>query len=152
MHASFITRLFERFQSQDARLAKLSYEEKRSVLTLMHSVAIVDGELSSGEADELKELGLKLGVKISERLGLPEAMVILAANPNVLKLASLVVADAFFADGDYDDAEQKFVTTFAERFKLPENPLRDAVESLRKHKLDDALREWNHEIKTMPLG
>jgi uncharacterized tellurite resistance protein B-like protein len=150
MDLAFVRRLFERFESQDARLQKLPYEEKRSILTLMHSIAIVDGELSAGEADALKELGLKLGVKISERLGLPEAMAILAANPPVLKLACLVVADAFFVDDDYDDAEQKFVATFAERFKLPENPLRDAVEELRKHlrdKLDRALADWNHEIK-----
>ena len=147
MEIEFVKRLFQRFQSQDQRLAKLTYEERRSVLTLLHSVAVVDGELSAAEADALKELGLKLAIKASERLGLPEAMTILAANENALRLACLVVADAFFADGDYDDAEQKFVTTFAERFKLPANPLRAAVESLRKHKLDAALADWNHEIK-----
>ncbi len=147
MHPAFIARLLDRFQSQDARLKKLGHDEKRSVLTLLYSIAVVDGELAAGEAEALKDLGLKLGIKLGERLGLPEAVAILAAHPPALKLACMVVADAVFVDGDYDDAEQKFVATFAERFKLPENPLRDAVEALRKHKLEAALSEWNHEIK-----
>ena len=151
MHIAFVSRLFERFSSQDARLARLTHEEKRAVLTLLHSVAIIDGELATNEAEKLKELSLKLGIPVGERLGLPEAMTILGHNPNALKLASLVVADAFFADGDYDGAEQKFVQTFAERFHLPENPLRDAVEALRKQKLDEALVAWNHEINQVDL-
>ena len=151
MHLEFVRRLFSRVESQDGRLQKLPYEEKRSILTLLHSIAVVDGELAAAEADALKHLGLKLGVKVSERLGLPEAMTVLAAHPKALELASLVVADAFFADGNFNEAEKNFVETFATRFKLPANPLRDAVEALRKHKLhqlDKALADWNHEIKS----
>lgn len=151
MHIAFVSALFERFQSQDARLGSLLEQEKRAVLTLMHSVALVDGELAMGETEALKNLSLKLGINMGEWLGLPEAMSILSKNPRALKLAALVIADSFFVDGSYDDAEQKFVENFAQRFQLPENPLREAVESLRKLKLEEALNDWNHEINSQEM-
>ena len=61
MSAGFVSRLIERFRSQDARLAKLAHEEKRAVLSLMHAVALIDGDLAIGEAeDTLVELAARL--------------------------------------------------------------------------------------------
>jgi tellurite resistance protein len=142
--ASFVTRIMNRLRS--LQMGSLEPEEKRAVVALMHAVVTADGELSIAELAELNGLEKKLGVIDNDRLDPPEAVAVLARNERALKLACLVVADAFFVDGDYDETEQAFVADFASRFGLPMNPLQQAVEVLRKRKIDDVLADWNHEI------
>lgn len=147
--AQFAARLVERLGNtvQNARLTRLRDDEKRAVLTLLNAVALSDGVLAAAEDAAINKAAQKLGVNLSKDLALPEAMAVLAKKPAALKLACLLVADAFFVDGDYDDQEKAFVASFSERFKLAANPLKDAVEKLRRKKLDDALTEWNDEIE-----
>ena len=147
--AQFAARLVQRLQNtvQNARLTRLRDEEKRAVLTLLNAVALSDGELSVEEEAAINKAAMKLGVNLSRDLALPEAVAVLAKKPAALKLACLLVADAFFVDGDYDAQEKDFVASFSERFKLAANSLKDAVEKLRRKKLDDALTDWNEEIE-----
>ena len=148
--AQFAARLVERLQNtvQNARLTRLRDDEKRAVLTLLNAVALSDGVLSADEDSAMAKAAAKLGVNLSKELALPEAVAVLAKKPAALKLACLLVADAFFVDGDYDAKEKDFVSSFSDRFKLGTNPLKDAVEKLRRKKLDDALADWNNEIET----
>lgn len=147
--AQFASRLVERLGNtvQNARLTRLRDDEKRAVLTLLNAVALSDGVLSASEDAAINKAAMKLGVNLTRELALPEAVAVLAKKPAALKLACLLVADAFFLDGDYDAQEKAFVASFSERFKLPENPLKVAVEALRRKKLDDALADWNKEIE-----
>jgi uncharacterized tellurite resistance protein B-like protein len=151
MASSLASRLTSRLQLalENVRLHALPESEKKAVLVLCHGVALADGELAAHEQEALEALAKRVGVDshAMTSLSLEAAVEHLATQPKALRLACLVVADAVFADGDYDDAEQKFVASFQERFKLPGNPLRDAVEALRKHKLDAALSEWNESIR-----
>jgi tellurite resistance protein len=141
---SLMTRLKDRLQR--LQLTGLEPEEKRALLSLMHVIITVDDELSVAELSELTKLEDKLGVGFDELLAAPEAVAVLARSPRTMKLACLMVADAFFVDGDYDAGEKVFVENFATRFGLSDNPLRAAVEQLRTRKMDDALADWNHEI------
>lgn len=145
---SFTSRLVERIQStvQNARVARLGDDDKRAVMTLLYGVALADGVLSAGEDATLHNVAAKLGTTLSKDQRLPEAVNVLAKKPAVLKLACLIVADAFFADGDYDGAEKEFVSSFGKKFALPDNPLQDAVEALRKKKLDAAVEDFAKSI------
>lgn len=145
---SFTSRLVERVQSslQNARVARLGDEDKRAVMTLLYGVALADGVLSTGEDAALQDVAAKLGTSLSKDQRLPEAVSVLAKKPAVLRLACVIVADAFFADGDYDGAEKEFVSSFGKRFALPDNPLKDAVEALRKRKLDAAIEDFAKSI------
>lgn len=145
---TFTARLAQRIGStlQNARIARLGDEEKRATLTLLYGVALADGVLSAGEDEALHKVAAKLGATLSKDQRLPEAVAVLAKKPAALKLACLVVADAFFADADYDAAEKDFVSSFGTRFGLPANPLQDAVDSLRKRKFDDAVEEFAKSI------
>ena len=148
--AQFAARLVERLDNtvQNARLTRLRDDEKRAVLTLLNAVALSDGVLSAAEDAAITKAAVKLGVNLAKDLALHEAVAVLAKKPGALKLACLLVADAFFVDGDYDAKEKEFVASFSERFKLAANPLKDAVEKLRRKKLNDALADWNEEIES----
>ena len=145
---TFTARLVQRIGStlQHARVARLGDDEKHATLTLLYGVALADGELSPREDEALHKVAAQLGTKLSQDQKLADAVAILAKKPSVLKLACLVVADAFFADADYDKAEKEFVSSFGTRFGLPANPLQDAVESLRKKKFDEAVEEFAKSI------
>lgn len=146
--APFAARLIARLSNtlQNARVQRLRDDEKRAVLTLLQAVALSDGVLAAAEDEEIKKTAHTLGVSLSKDFALPEAIAVLAHRPAALKLACLLVADAFFVDGDYDAQEKAFVASFAARFKLSANPLAEAVEQLRNKKLDDALADWHEEI------
>src|SRR5687767_4209893 len=111
MALGFASRLVQRVTGavKNARFARLGDNEKSAVVRLLHGVAMADGVLSSTEIDELKRVAATLGVKAESSLSLPDAVSALAKNPRSLQLACLLVADAFFVDGDYDASEQKFV-------------------------------------------
>jgi hypothetical protein len=145
---TFTARLVQRIGStlQNARIARLGDDEKRATLTLLYGVALADGVLSAGEDEALHKVAAKLGATLSKDQRLPEAVAVLAKKPAALKLACLVVADAFFADADYDAAEKDFVSSFGTRFGLPANPLQEAVDALRKKKLDEAVEEFAKSI------
>lgn len=145
---SFTSRLVQRISSsmQNARLSRLGDDEKRALLTLLYGVALADGVLSAGEEESMQKVASKLGTALSKEHKLPEAVAVLAKRPAALKLACLVVADSFFADGDYDGAEKEFVTSFQQRFNLGENPLKEAVEALRKKKFEAAVEEFARNI------
>ena len=133
---------------QHARIARFAHEEKRAVVKLAHGVALVDRDLSGAELDAANALAQELHVDLDDarKLGLPEAVAILAAKPAHLEIACAVIADVVLADGDYDDNEQAFVHDFATKYHLPKNVLESAVLRLRQQKLDDALTAWHDEI------
>ncbi len=151
MHVPFASRLIQRAATalQRARISALGQDEKQALHHLLTGVALADGVISADEQRVLDDAATSLGVASTSSVaneGLPAAVATLAKHPRTLRLACLVVADAFFVDGDYDTAEKEFVASFQQRFALPENPLRDAVLSLRKQKLDAALEQWNRDI------
>lgn len=145
---TFTARLVQRIGTtlQNARIARLGDEEKRATLTLLYGVALADGVLSAGEDEALHRVAAQLGATLSKEHKLADAVAVLAQKPATLKVACLIVADAFFADGDYDATEKEFVSSFGTRFGLPANPLQDAVEALRKKKLDAAVEEFAKSI------
>ena len=145
---SFASRLVERLQRtvQNARVKRLADDEKRAILVLLHAVAVADGVLSTGEDDAMAKAASQLGVSLPKDLALPDAVALLSSHERALDLACLLVADAFFVDGDYDAAEKEFVASFGKRFHLSENPLQAAVDALRQKKLDAAVEEWSRSI------
>jgi uncharacterized tellurite resistance protein B-like protein len=150
MRVPFASRLVQRVATalQRARVGALGAEEKHALVQLLGGVARADGVISADEQRVLDDAARALGVsaELDEADELDTAVATLARHPRTLRLACLVVADAFFVDGDYDGDEKEFVTSFQQRFSLPANPLQDAVEALRKQKLDAALDVWNREI------
>lgn len=133
---------------QHARIARFAHDEKRAVVKLAHGVALIDSDLAGAELDAAYALARELRVDLDDarKLGLPEAVSILAAKPAHLEIACAVIADVVLADGDYDDNEQAFVHDFATKYHLPKNILEEAVLRLRQKKLDDALAAWHDEI------
>jgi len=133
---------------QHARIARFAPAEKRALVKLAHGVALVDNDLAGAELDAANALAHELNVDLDDarKLGLPEAVAILAAKPAHLEMACAVIADVVLADGDYDDNEQAFVHDFATKYHLPKNVLESAVLRLRQQKLDDALTAWHDEI------
>lgn len=131
-----------------ARIARFAAVEKRALVKLAHAVALVDRDLAGAELDAARSLARELQVDLDDarKLGLSEAVAVLAAKPAHLEIACAVLADVVLADGDYDDNEQAFVEDFAAKYHLPKNALRSAVLRLRQQKLDDALTSWHDEI------
>jgi hypothetical protein len=131
-----------------ARIARFAPPEKRALVKLAHAIAVVDGELAGAELDAARALATALGIDLDDAraLELPEAVELLEAKPGHLELACLIVADVVFADGDFDAGEQAFVRDFAAKHHLRHNVLAEAVQRLRKQKLDDALEQWHSEI------
>jgi tellurite resistance protein len=127
---------------------RFAHPEKRALVRLAHGLALVDSDLAGNELAAARALAAEFGVDFDDatKLGIPEAVDLLAAQPAHLEVACLVVADIFFADGRYSASEQQFTHDFAQKFHLPENLLASAVERLRRQKLDDALTAWHDEI------
>jgi tellurite resistance protein len=133
---------------ENARVKRLSVEEKRALLAMLRGVSLADGVLAAAEHDALQSLATRLDVPLAtiSEISVKAAVERLARSPRVLALACLVVADTFFVDGDFDPSEKEFVASFAKTHGLSTNPLHDAVEKLRRQKLDDAVSEWSDSI------
>lgn len=143
-----------RARARHARIARFDAAEKRALIRFCYAVAAADGDLSDEELDAGKALALEHGVDFNDasKLGLPEALAILKAKPAHLELAIMAVVDVIFADGDYDDAERKFVDELAAKYGLPENTLKEAVERRAKQTVDAALEQWHHDILAGKVG
>jgi len=147
--SNLATRLVQRLANAvlTTRAGRLGDDEKRAVLALMNAVVLSDGVLSPEETSAMSAAAQKLGVAQVKELALPDAIATLVKRPAALKLACLLVADAFFVDGDYDASEKAFVASFSKQFNLAENPLKTAVENLRRQTLEAALATWNAELE-----
>jgi tellurite resistance protein len=142
----FFARLRER--ARHAQIQRFGADEKRALVRLCVAVATADKDLSDEELDAARAVARDLGVDVNDasKLGLPEAIAILRAQPAHLELALLAVVDVIFADGDYDAAERDFVDAFAAKHGLPHNTLKEAVERRAKATADAALDQWHKDI------
>ncbi len=130
-----------------------SDDERKALVRLFYDVITADGIVDAAELETIEKASHTLGVPVSDvtHLGIGWAMGVLTKDPKKLKTACLVVANAFFADGDLDEAEQAFIEKLSTTYQIPDDVLRSTVADLRKHKLDDALKAIHDEAFTAPL-
>jgi len=110
-------------------------------------VVTADDIISATELEAMEEACKTYDVDLSDvsQLGLGWAMGVLRNDPHKLKVACLVAAPVFFSDGDLDGAERAFMEKLSKTYEIPDDVLRQTVETLRKHKLDDALKAIHDE-------
>jgi uncharacterized tellurite resistance protein B-like protein len=117
-------------------------DDRRALLRLFYDVVTADGIVSADELQAIEEAAHTYGVPLSDviSLGIGWAMGELSKDPAKLKTACLLAAHVFFKDGDLDSAEQRFVDELSAKYQIPDNILKSTIESLRKEKLDEALK------------
>lgn len=122
-------------------------DDRRALLRLFYDVVTADGIVSAEELKAMEEASSTYGVALGDvtGLGLGWAMGELSKDPKKLKTACLLAASVFFKDGDLDAEEQQFIEQLSTKYQIPDAVLKDAVESLRKQKLDEALRALHDE-------
>lgn len=133
------------FQVQQAK--RWPDDDRRALLRLFYDVVTADGIVSAEELATMEEASATYGVPLSDviPLGIGWAMGELSKDPKKLKTACLLAANVFFKDGDLDAAEQRFIEQLSSKYQIPDNVLKSTVETLRKQKLDEALRELHDE-------
>jgi uncharacterized tellurite resistance protein B-like protein len=142
---SLLSSLKSFFLVQQAK--RWSDDERKALVRLAYDIITADGIVDAAELKTIEEACKTYDVDLSEitQLGLGWAMGILGKDRQKLRVACLVSAPYFFADGDLDAAERKFIETLSTRYQIPDDVLKLTVESIRKEKLDDALKALHDE-------
>ena len=124
-----------------------SDDERKALVRLFYDVITADGIVDAAELQTIEQASKTWGIPIADvtPLGIGWAMGVLTKDPKKLKAACLVVANAFFVDGDLDQAEQAFIEKLSTTYQIPDDVLRGTVATLRQHKLDEALKAIHDE-------
>ncbi len=142
---SLLTSLKSFFLVQQAK--RWPDDDRRALVRLFYDVVTADGIVDAAELKLMEEACKTYDVDLSEitQLGLGWAMGELSKDKRKLRVACLVSAHVFFADGDLDASEQKFIETLSARYQIPDDVLKDTIETMRKEKLDEALKALHDE-------
>ena len=122
-------------------------DDRRALVRLFYDVITADGIVDAEELKLMEEACKTYDVDLTDitQLGLGWAMGELSKDRRKLRVACLVSAHVFFADGDLDASERTFIETLSARYQIPDDIMKATVETMRQEKLDDALKALHDE-------
>ncbi len=142
--------LFDRIKKlvRTDHLTSWPVDERIALIRLLYAACAVDGVYSKDEQEWMQSIMQETGISLVqiERMEISEAVRLLHSEPSKAKQLYPLLAEALFADGDFDRPEKDFVNRLYEQGLLRDN-LEPAIKHVRDRILDTALSDWNQNIK-----
>jgi len=131
--------IVEKFQ-----IARWTNVDRNNLFRVVLEVYQIDGVFSESERDNFEGLiaGLKVEKEVVEAIDFQEALFALKSDEGKTDLLHFWIADALFADNDYDFQEQAFIDKIVQKYELKEAKLRNTIQRVRDEKFEAILESW----------
>lgn len=132
------------------RISHWSVEDRGALIRLLYSACAADEAYSQSEQSFLQQTMRDVGIAWDEiqQIELKEAAQRLCSDGEKEEQLYRLLADALFADGDYDHAEKSFVSRLCSEEGLSRPKLEAEIKRARGQILDGALSTWNQQIES----
>ncbi len=126
-----------------------SEEEKLALLKILHDIYVADKNFSAEEIRDFSEKAKKLKVSEEKAVNMKAEYAIDVLSKDKLKkdLIYILLAEAVFKDGDYDELESAYITKFEENYKVSRDLLERNIKQIQAIKIDKVLSDWTNEIE-----
>lgn len=124
-----------------------SEDDFKKLMRVVYECYSVDQVVSPEELEEFtKKLETHhLDIKDIKALDFQHSLYSLSIDIPKKKLLYSSIADAIFADEDYDSIESNFVDSIIQKFELDGAYLRKTIQEIRDQHIDRAIRKWYHD-------
>ena len=131
------------------RIAKWPTDDRTALIRLLYSALVADEAFTADERAWLQATMHDIGLTWAQvhEVELPEALRRLHGEPAKEEQLYPLLAEALFADGDFDNREKGFVGRLCDQ-GLSRARLDAEIQRVRGRVLDGALTEWNREIES----
>lgn len=132
------------------RITHWSIDDRGALIRLLYSACAADEAYSPSEQSFLQQTMKDIGISWEQihQIELKDAAQRLCSDGEKEEQLYRLLADALFADGDYDRAEKSFVSRLCSEEGLSRPKLEVEIKRARGRILDGALAKWNHQIET----
>lgn len=117
-------------------------EARRALARVLHEVYQADGKFSEDERRELASFCQRLGTSSETiaTLDLGASLALLDKDAKTRRVTYAWIAQALFADGDWNAEEQSFVDRIIEKYELAEAELRVEIEAVQSRKIEEGMK------------
>ena len=132
------------------RITHWPVDDRGALIRLLYSACAADEAYSPSEQAFLQQTMSDVGISWDQihQIELKDAAQRLCADGEKEAQLYRLLADALFADGDYDRAEKSFVSRLCSEEGLSRPKLEAEIKRARAHILDGALADWNQQIES----
>lgn len=143
--------IFDRIKTlvQRIRVSRWERGERILLLRLLHSACLLDSEISASEREWLDEVASDMGLSWDEVQAEDAGLTVfqMCRDEHKREQVYSLLAQALFADGDFDKKEQIMTARLVDRHQLHTADLQRHIDQLRNRLMNEALGDWNRAIE-----